>query len=110
MRAGGGAESHQNTVKNQKKNFAFLKVHNELGKVTKFGTSRPLFSWRNERLKKVRADSAPPRPNRVNAAKADLVQNTISMDTTREKSKLKNCHWLKLDHVTSTTLDLIDSE
>ena len=40
----------------------FLKVHNELGKVTKFGTSRPLFSWRNGRLKKVRADSAPPPP------------------------------------------------
>ena len=40
--------------------FDFLKVHNELGKVTKFWTSRPLFSWRNSHLKKVRADSAPP--------------------------------------------------
>ena len=46
--------------------FDFLKVYNELGKVTKFWTSRPLFSWRNSHLKKVRADSAPPRPNRVN--------------------------------------------
>ena len=47
----------------QKPNFYFLKVHNELGKVTKFWNSRPLFSWRNSHLKKVRADSA--RPNRV---------------------------------------------
>ena len=39
--------------------FDFLKVHNELGKVTNFGTSRPLFSWRNGQLKKVWADSAP---------------------------------------------------
>ena len=47
---GGGAPSRspQNTVKNHD----FLKVHNK--------TSRPLFSWRNGRLKKVRADSAPP--------------------------------------------------
>ena len=45
--------------------FDFLKVHNELGKVKKFWTSRPLFSWRNSHLKKVQADSAPPRPNRV---------------------------------------------
>jgi len=52
-------------VKNQKVFFDFLKVHNELGKFTKFWTSRPLFSWRNSHLKKVRADSAPPRPNRV---------------------------------------------
>ena len=40
----------------------FLKVHNELGKVTKFGTSITLFSWRNEHLKIVWADSAPPAP------------------------------------------------
>ena len=33
----------------------FLKVYNELGKVKKFRTSRPLFSWRNSCLKKVRA-------------------------------------------------------
>ena len=46
--------------------FYFLKVHNELGKVTKFWTSRPLFSWRNSHLKKVRADSSPPHPNKVN--------------------------------------------
>ena len=45
-----------------KKNFFdFLKVHNELGKVTKFWPSRPLFSWRNSHLKKVLADSGPPR-------------------------------------------------
>ena len=31
-------------------------------KGTKFGTSRPHFSLRNRRLKKVRADSAPPPP------------------------------------------------
>ena len=53
------SRSPQNTVKNQKIFFDFLKVHNELGKVTKFWTSRPLFSWRNSHLKKVRADSAP---------------------------------------------------
>ena len=41
--------------------FDFLKIHNELGKVTKFGTSRPLFSWRNSHLKK-----GPPCPIRVN--------------------------------------------
>ena len=37
-----------------------LKVHNELGKFTEFGTSRHLFSWRNGRSRKVWADSAPP--------------------------------------------------
>ena len=42
--------------------FDFLKVYNELGKVTKFWTSRPLFSWRNSHLKKVWANSAPPAP------------------------------------------------
>ena len=36
------------------------KKNNELGKVTKYGTSRPLFSWRNGCLKKVWADLAPP--------------------------------------------------
>ena len=40
--------------------FDILEAHNELGKFTKFGTSRPIFSWRNGWLKKVRADSAPP--------------------------------------------------
>ena len=41
----------------EKPNFIdFLKVYNELGKVTKFGTSRPLFSWRNGWLIKGRAD------------------------------------------------------
>ena len=40
--------------------FDFLKVHNELGKVTKFETSKHLFSWRNSHLEKVRAQSAPP--------------------------------------------------
>ena len=43
--------------------FDFLKVHNELGKVKKFWTSRPLFSWRNGLLKKVWAHCA---PNKVN--------------------------------------------
>ena len=45
--------------------FLFLKVHNKLGKVTKFGTSRHIFTWRNGRLKKVRADSATPHPYSV---------------------------------------------
>ena len=36
------------TVKNH-----FLKVCKELGKVTEFGTSRPLYSWRNGHMKKV---------------------------------------------------------
>ena len=49
----------QNTVK--KTNFfAFLKVHNELGKVTKFDTFRPLFSWRNSHLKKGGLIQTPP--------------------------------------------------
>ena len=57
---------HLKTLWKTKKNFFdFLKVHNELGKVTKFWTSRPLFSWRNSHLKKGRADSAPPRTNKV---------------------------------------------
>ena len=43
----------------------FVVIHNELGKVKKFWISRPLFSWRNSNLKKVRADSAPHHPNRV---------------------------------------------
>ena len=52
---------HPKTLwKTKKILFDFLKVHNELGKVTKFWTSKPLFSRRNGRLKKVRADSAPP--------------------------------------------------
>ena len=34
------SRSPQNTVKNQKKFLDFLKVHNELEKVTKYGTSR----------------------------------------------------------------------
>ena len=46
--------------------FDFLKVHNESGKVMKFGTSRTLFSWRNGRLKIVQADSAPPAPIGLN--------------------------------------------
>ena len=37
-----------------------MKVHNEFGKVTLFGSSLPFFSWRNGHLKKVHADSAPP--------------------------------------------------
>ena len=37
----------------------FLKVNDELGKVKKFPTSRPLFSWRNRLLKKVQAHCAP---------------------------------------------------
>ena len=43
--------------KTPKKCFAFLKVHNELGKVTKLGTSKPLFSWMIQ---------PPPHPYRVN--------------------------------------------
>ena len=39
--------------------FDFLKVHNELGKVTKFSNSRHLFSWRNSHLEKVQAQSNP---------------------------------------------------
>ena len=35
------SRSHQNTVKKTKKNFAFLKVHNELGKV---GPPNPFFN------------------------------------------------------------------
>ena len=61
------SRSPQNTVKKQKNVFDFLKVHKELGKVTKFWTSRPLFSWRNSHLKKVQAESVPrPRTVRVN--------------------------------------------
>ena len=33
----------------------FLKVYNEFGKIKKFRTSRPFFSWRNSLLKKVQA-------------------------------------------------------
>ena len=51
--------SPQNTVKKQFF-FDFLEVHKELGKVTKFGTSKTLFSWRNSNLKKMQADSAAP--------------------------------------------------
>ena len=52
---------HPKTLwKTKKFFFDFLKVHNELGKVTKFGGSRTHFSWRNGRLKKVLADSTPP--------------------------------------------------
>ena len=40
--------------------FDFLKVHNELGKVKKFWTFRPIFAGRN--LKKVWAQCAPPAP------------------------------------------------
>ena len=53
------SRSPQNTVKNQHF-FDSLKVHNELGKVMYFGTSRPLFSWSFGCLKKVVADSFPP--------------------------------------------------
>ena len=52
--------SPQNTVKNPNFFLAFLKIHNELGKVTKFGTSRPLFHGEIAIGKKVQADSAPP--------------------------------------------------
>ena len=63
---GGGLNQHapsrspQNTVKNQKKKLDFLKVYNELGKVTKSETSSTTFSWRNWHLKKVQADSPSP--------------------------------------------------
>ena len=39
-----------------------------------------------------------------------LLLDNILMDTEREKSKVKNRHWLKLDHVTCLKLDLIDSD
>ena len=44
--------------------FAFFscnkkKVYNDLGKVEKYWTSRPLFSWRKSLLKKMRAHCAP---------------------------------------------------
>ena len=56
--------------------FDFLKVHNELGKVTKFWTSRPLFSWRNSHLKKVWADSPPPAPIGLNfQTKFQIISN-----------------------------------
>ena len=42
MRGAESSRSPKNIVKNQKK-IDFLKVHNELGKVMKFGTYRPLF-------------------------------------------------------------------
>ena len=48
---------HPKTLQNPK---FFPNVHNELGKVTKFGTSRPHFSWRNSHLEKVQAQSTPP--------------------------------------------------
>ena len=32
------------------------------------------------------------------------------MHMTRKIRKLKNCHWIKIDHVTYKTLDLIGSE
>ena len=38
------------------------------------------------------------------------IQDSLLMDTSREISKLKNRHWLKLDHMTSATLDLIAPE
>ena len=53
---------HLKTLWKTKKNFDFPKVHNELGKVTKFGSFTTLFSWRNGRLKIVWADSAPHPP------------------------------------------------
>ena len=37
------SRSPQNTVKNPKFFFDFLKVHNELGKVTNFGLPDPFF-------------------------------------------------------------------
>ena len=47
---------HLKTLWKTKENlFDFLKVSNELGKVKKFRNSRPLFSWWNSLLKKVRA-------------------------------------------------------
>ena len=47
--------------------FDFLKVHNKLGKVKKFWTNRPLFSWRNSRLELVRAQSTPPQVINIKA-------------------------------------------
>ena len=39
--------------------FDFLKVHNEFGKVTQFGTSKPPCSWRNSNPKEVQVQSTP---------------------------------------------------
>ena len=81
LKCGGGANvptpssSPQNIVKNHF--FDFLKVYNELGKVNKFRTSSPLFSWRNSRLKKVWAHCAP-RTKRVNQQKYQVIWNTMN--------------------------------
>ena len=78
--------SPQNTVKNPF--FDFLKVYNELGKVKKFLTSRPLFSWIYNRLKKVWAHCAP-RTNRVkNLSFKQLVQVNINSYVYK---RIKNC-------------------
>ena len=66
------SRSPKKKLKNQKKNY-FLKVHNELGKVTKFWTSRPLFHgeieiafWKKCEL------IQPPRPIRVKELCIDI--------------------------------------
>ena len=43
LRGGGGLNQPASSDHPKKFLFDFLKIHNELGKVTKFGTSRPLF-------------------------------------------------------------------
>ena len=55
------SRSPRTTVKKQNK-FDILKVYNELGKVKTYET----FSWRNDCLKNVWAESAPPCPIRIN--------------------------------------------
>ena len=71
------SRSPQNTVKNQIFFFDFWKVNNELGKVTKFWTSRPLFSWRNSHLKKVLAHITPS-PHRVNGKQNSILYDKAS--------------------------------
>ena len=56
------SRSPQKTTKTPPKNFDFLTVHNESGKVKKFWTSRLLFSWSNSHLKKVWEHCATPTP------------------------------------------------
>ena len=58
------SSSTQNTVKNNF--FDFLKVYNELGKVKKFRTSRPLFMEKQPSVKSV-GSLCPARTNRVKA-------------------------------------------
>ena len=64
--------------------FDFPKVHNELGKVTKFGTSRPLFIREIWTFEKSTGWFSPPRPNRVNCFRSKTRDyNIMKFKTTR---------------------------